>query len=278
MSTLPASPAPAPPARIHRRWDRLGRLLGDEGVHRLHAAHVMVIGLGGVGSWCAEALARSGVGRLTLVDHDLVCVTNTNRQLPCVRGAVGKPKASVLAERLRSINPDAQVQAVPMFFEARTADLLLAEKRELTWVVDAIDNVTAKCHLLAGCRQRGLPVVCCTGAAGRMDPTRVRTGDLSETRADPLAAVVRRLLRQKHGFPRTGAFDVPAVWSEEPLRPSLPLAYDGDEGFSCVCPGGENDHHNCEDRHVIWGTASFVTGAVGLAAASLVVRAISESG
>lgn len=264
--------------RIHRRWDRLGRLLGDEAVLRLHRAHVLVIGLGGVGSWAAEALARSGVGRLTLVDFDLVCVTNINRQLPALRTTVGQPKASVLAERLRSIQPELQVKPVPLFYEARTADLLLTGARRPDFVLDAIDNLTAKCDLLARCRDLALPVVCCTGASGRLDPTRVRTADLAHTRIDPLAASVRKILRQKHGFPRKGDFGIPAVYAEEELRPSLPLAYDGDEGFSCVCPGGDNEHHSCEERHVIWGTAGFVTGAMGLAAAGLVVRRLAGVG
>lgn len=274
--TEPTSPPET--RRIHRRWDRLGRLLGDTGVNRLHDAHVMVIGLGGVGSWAAEALCRSGVGRLTLVDFDLVCVTNINRQLPAMRGTVGKPKATVLAERLRLVNPEAEIKAVPIFYEARTADMLLADKRQVDWVIDAIDNVTAKCHLLVQCRQRDLPVVCCTGASGRMDPTRIRTADLAETRIDPLAARVRKTLRQQHGLPRRGSFGIPAVYSDEPLRPSVALAYDGDDGFHCVCPGGDNDHHSCDDRNVIWGTAGFVTGAMGFAAASVVVRELSGAG
>ncbi len=242
---------------------------------RLHGAHVLVVGLGGVGSWAAEALARSGVGRLTLVDFDLVCVTNINRQLGALRGTVGQPKASVLAERLRLINPEAQVKAVPVFYEARTADMLLGGGRRPDFVLDAIDNLTAKCDLLARCRQLAIPVVCCTGASGRLDPTRVRTADLAHTRIDPLAASARKILRQKHGFPRTGDFGIPAVYCEEPLQPSRTLAYDGDDGFHCVCPGGDNDHHSCDDRNVIWGTAGFVTGAMGFAAAGLVVRALS---
>lgn len=256
---------------MHRRWDRLGRLVGDTGVARLQGAHVVVIGLGGVGSWTAEALARSAVGRLTLVDFDLVCVTNVNRQLPALRTTVGQAKASVLADRIRSIHPDTTVQAVPMFYEARTADLILAEKRGIDVVVDAIDNVTAKAHLLAECRRRKLRVVSSTGASGRLDPTRIRTADLAETRIDPLAQAVRKVLRRKHGFDQ-GPWDIPAVYSEERLRPSQTLAYDRDGQFQCVCPSGDNDHHSCDDRHVIWGTAGFVTGAMGLAAASLVVR------
>lgn len=242
----------------------------------LHGAHVMVIGLGGVGGPCAESLVRSGVGRLTVVDFDLVCVTNTNRQVQALRGTVGQPKASVLAERLRQINPSATIKAVPLFYEARIADVLLrgGELGPPDWVVDAIDNVTAKCHLLATCRERGIPVVSATGAAGRWDPTQVKVADLSATYNDPLAASVRKILRQKYGFPANGEMGIPAVFSSEKPREPVPLRYDGDEGFECVCPNGDNDQHTCDDRNVVWGTASFVTGTVGLVAASVVVRQI----
>lgn len=278
---MSSEPRPLPPDwRLHRRWDRIGRLAGDAGMAALQGAHVMVIGLGGVGGPCAESLARSGVGRLTLVDFDLVCVTNTNRQVQALRGTVGQPKASVLAERLRLIDPSATIKAVPLFYEARVADALLrgGELGPPDWVVDAIDNVTAKCHLLATCRQRGIRVVSATGAAGRWDPTAVKVADLSATYNDPLAASVRKILRQKHGFPATGEMGIPAVFSSEKPHEPVPLAYDGDEGFSCVCPNGDNDHHTCDDRNVVWGTAGFVTGAVGLVAASVVVRALVQGG
>ena len=256
--------------RLHRRFDRIGRLVGDGAMEQLFASHVMVIGLGGVGSFAAEALVRSGIGHITLVDFDVVCVTNANRQLQAVRGTIGKPKASVLATRLRSINPQAVVKSVPLFYEARIADQLLS--RKVDYIVDAIDNVTAKCHLLANCKQRNIPVVCATGASGRMDPTQIRIDDLSATRVDPLASTVRKILRQQYGFSRDGLWGIPAVYSAEPLRDPIDLHYDGGNGFTCVCPGGANEHHSCDDRNRIWGTAGFVTGAFGLAAASVAVR------
>ncbi len=256
--------------KTHRRFDRIGRLMGDEAMKRLFDSRVIVIGLGGVGSFAAEALARSGVGHLTLVDFDLVCVTNANRQIQAMRGNVGKPKATVLAERLRLINPAATIKAVPLFYDERLADKLLPEDTD--YVVDAIDNVTAKCHLLATCRERGLPIVCSTGASGRWDPTRIEVADLSDSRVDPLAQSVRKILRQKYDFPRKGPFGIPAIFSTEPLTDPVDLHYDGGEGFSCVCPNGENEVHTCEDRNVIWGTAGFVTGTFGLTCASVVIR------
>jgi tRNA A37 threonylcarbamoyladenosine dehydratase len=258
--------------RLHRRFDRIGRLVGDAGMEKLLAAHVMVVGLGGVGSFAVEALARSGIGRLTLVDFDRVCVTNSNRQLQAVHGTIARPKAQVLAERVKLINPQAQPDPRPVFYSERSSDELLALAPD--FVVDAIDNVTAKCHLLASCRRRGLRVVSSTGASGRWDPTQIRVVDLAETRVDPLADAVRRALRQKYDFPRSGAFGIPAVYSEEPPAEPAELHYDGGEGFRCVCPGGKNDVHSCEERRVIYGTAGFVTGAFGLACASVAVRAL----
>jgi tRNA A37 threonylcarbamoyladenosine dehydratase len=258
------------PYRLHRRFDRIGRLVGDAGMARLFGAHVMVVGLGGVGSFAVEALARSGVGRLTLVDFDRVCVTNSNRQLQALAGTVARPKAAVLAERVGQINPQARAEAVTLFYGERTAESLFALGPEL--IVDAIDNVTAKCHLIASAVRRGVRVVSSTGASGRLDATAVRVVDLAETRVDPLADAVRRALRQKYDFPAKGPFGVRAVYSEEP--PAMPeeLHYDGGEGFRCVCPGGKNEHHSCEERRVIYGTAGFVTGAFGLACAGEAVR------
>jgi tRNA A37 threonylcarbamoyladenosine dehydratase len=258
--------------RLHRRFDRIGRLVGDTAMERLLGAHVTVIGLGGVGSFAVEALARSGIGRLTLVDFDRVCVTNSNRQLQAVQGNIAKQKAVVLAERVRLINPQAEARPLTIFYSAKTSDEILGARPD--FVVDAIDNVTAKCHLLASCKERGLRVVSSTGASGRMDPTRLAVVDLADTRIDPLADAVRRALRQKYGFPAKGPFGIPSVFSTEAPREPAELHYDGGEGFRCVCPGGKNDYHSCEERRVIYGTAGFVTGAFGLTCASVVVRAL----
>jgi tRNA A37 threonylcarbamoyladenosine dehydratase len=240
---------------------------------------VLVVGRGGVGSFAVEALVRSGVGRLTLVDFDRVCVTNSNRQLQAAANTVARGKAEVLAERARLINPQARLRPIAQFYSARSADTIFAERPD--WAIDAIDNVTAKCHLIAGCRARGIPLVSSQGAAGRIDPTRIVTDDLAATKIDPLADAVRRALRQKYAFPRTGPFGVTAVFSTEPPASPAALTYDGAEGFRCVCPGGANDMHSCEERRVIYGTAAFVTGAFGLAAAGVVVRGLtgkSDSG
>lgn len=285
---MPAPPAaaltPDPPGdaaedenayRLHRRFDRMGRLVGESMMERLLGSHVMIIGVGGVGSFAAESLARSGIGRLTLVDFDRVCVTNTNRQLQAMKGTVGKAKAHVLAERLRLINPQADVRPLLRFYDAGTAAAILGQGPD--YVVDAIDNITAKCHLLATCKRLGLPVVCATGAAGRLDPTAITIGDLADTRIDPLAQEVRKILRQKYDFPQSGPFGIPAVYSTERPRPPVELHYDEGTGFRCVCPGGKNEFHSCDERRLIYGTASFVTGSFGLGCASVVVRALTST-
>ncbi|HVE85521.1 MAG TPA: tRNA threonylcarbamoyladenosine dehydratase, partial [Myxococcales bacterium] len=183
---------PAERFRLSRRFDRTGRLLGDAAMEKLASSRVAVFGLGGVGSYAVEGLVRSGVGHLTLVDFDDVCVTNINRQLHATARTVGKAKAELMAARCREINPEATVVAVKEFYREERAEQLLGPP--LDFVVDAVDNVKAKLHLLHRCVTLGVPVVSCMGAAGRLDPTRVRVGDLSETVMDPFAKDVRKHL------------------------------------------------------------------------------------
>ena len=209
--------------KVHRRFDRIARLTGVEGMERLQNAHVMVIGLGGVGSYAAEALARSGIGRISLVDFDMVCVTNSNRQLQAMHGNVGQLKAKVLADRLRLVNRQAEIKAIPLFYDKRTSDLLLKGKNKPDFVIDAIDNVTAKCHLINACRELEIPLIVSTGASGRWDPTRVETADLAKTKVDPLASSVRKVLRQQYNFPRKGKWKIKAVFSTEELQEPITL-------------------------------------------------------
>jgi tRNA A37 threonylcarbamoyladenosine dehydratase len=267
--------------KLHRRFDRIGRLVGDHGMAKLFGSRVAVIGLGGVGSFAAESLVRSGIGTVDLVDFDLVCITNSNRQLQAMKGTIGKSKAEVLAQRMEGVNPKAVVNAVQYFYNDRTSEKLLhPEGQPLDFVVDAIDNVTAKCHLLATCKQLGIPVVTSTGASGRWDPTAISVQDLGMTMVDPLARDVRKILRTQYGFPdgKKKKFGIPAVVSSEEPGTPLDLTYDNGEGFRCVCPGGSNGMHSCEKRSVIYGTASFVTGTFGLVCASVVVKALAGPG
>ena len=272
----PPAPAPAPaakPFRLHRRFDRTGRLIGDAGMERLAKAHVVVFGLGGVGSYAVEGLVRSGVGNLTLVDHDDVCVTNTNRQLHATVSTVGKSKAELMAQRCRQINPDVKVEWKKEFYRAELAEALLPEGR-FDYVVDAIDNVKAKLHLLHRCITLGVPVVSSMGAAGRLDPTRIRVEDLCETHMDPFAKDVRKLLKRKYGVETDRPTGITAVYSIEPNRDPVPLNYDAaHEGFLCVCPR-DNEFHTCDHRTQINGSVAFVTSVFGMAAAGVVVRRI----
>jgi len=230
-----------------------------------------VVGLGGVGSWAVEALARSGVGAITIVDLDDVCVTNINRQLPALEGTIGRPKAEVLAERVLAINPECQVEARLEFFTESTAGALL-EPGRFEWVIDAIDALKNKALLIARCRAVGLPVVTCGGAGGRRDATGVRVADLAFTHRDPLLRYVRKKLRSRHGFPRDvdQPFGVPAIYTQEP-----PL-YPGADGRLCEAPLPDAETGiNCAGG---LGAASFVTGAFGFAAAAVVVNALAAAG
>ncbi len=268
--------------KLHRRFDRMGRLVGDEAMEKLFRSHVMIIGLGGVGSFTAESLARSGVGKITLVDFDEICITNFNRQLHALQGLVGEKKVEVMAERLRKINPQAKVHPIVKFYNARFSQEIFKEAEDVLesrpdFVVDAIDSITPKCHLLEFCKNENIPIVTSTGSGGKLDPTKIKIADLADTVMDPLAKAVRRILRDQHGFPETGAFNIRAVYSDEPSTAPHELHYDHGKGFRCVCPQGQNEFFNCDNRNVILGNASFVTGAFGLACASVVVKELTRT-
>ena len=249
-----------------RRFGGIARLYGKAGLERLRAAHVCVVGVGGVGSWTVEGLARSGVGGLTLVDLDDVCVTNVNRQLPALDGQIGRQKIEVLAERVALIQPECAVRCVSEFFTAASAERLLAPRFD--FVVDAIDKTSHKCLLIAGARERGTPVLTVGGAGGRREGTAVRVTDLAESCQDELLRQVRRQLRIEHGFPRerSAFFEVPCVFSPE--KPVYPWS----DGRACSEP--EPGGTLALDCATGFGTASFVTAAFGFAAAGEVVKRI----
>ena len=255
--------------KTHRRFDRTARLIGDDAVARLAASTVTIFGVGGVGSFAAEGLARSGVGRIVLVDYDRICVTNVNRQLHATRPTLGKPKVDVMAERLRAINPDATIEARNAAYTAETSARLLVPEPDL--VIDAIDHVASKMHLIATCVRERIRIVSSMGAAARLDPTQVRVGDLSETRIDPFARVLRRNLKKKYDLDCTKRVGVWAVFSDEPPLEPVALEYD-DGAFRCVCPGGHNGVNDCEHKHRIEGSAAFVPSVFGITAASVATR------
>jgi tRNA A37 threonylcarbamoyladenosine dehydratase len=248
------------------RFGGVGRLFGHAGLERLRAAHVAVVGIGGVGSWVVEGLARSGVGALTLIDLDDVCITNVNRQLPALDGQIGWPKVLAVAERVRLINPACKIEAVTEFFTAATAERLLAPHFDC--VVDAIDGMTNKALLIAACVTRGLPCVTVGGAGGKCDATKLRAGDLGESTTDDLLRQVRKKLRRDHGWARgeDNRYGVRCVYSTE--KPVYPWA----NGTCSTEPEpGTNLKLDCASG---FGTAVFVTGAFGLAAAGEAVRLI----
>jgi len=250
------------------RFGGIARLYGNNGLKKLRAAHVCVVGLGGVGTWAAEALARSGIGALTLVDLDEVCVTNINRQLHALTETVGRSKVEVMAERIHAINPDCRMTVARKFFNQHSAAELLEPHYD--FALDAIDDVTNKVLLLVRCREINLPVIACGGAGGRRELTAVRVGDLSLASHDQLLAEVRRRLRQEHGFPAgPSALGLPCVYSME--RTVYPQA----DGSVCEMRSAAEDgaRLNCNGG---LGSATFVTGAFGFAAAGFVVRRIAE--
>jgi tRNA threonylcarbamoyladenosine dehydratase len=238
----------------------VGRLYGKKSLARLRASHVAVIGVGGVGSWAVEALARSGIGRLTLVDADEVCVSNVNRQLPALDGEIGLAKVEVLARRVRAINPECSIEAGQEFFTPESADSILT--KGFDFVFDAIDTLGHKAVLIAECRRRGLRVVASGAAGGRREASAVRVSDLAEASHDPLLKELRKKLRGEFGFPADskGLFEIPCVYSPElPRRPEICEA--GEKGLRLDCSSG-------------YGAVTFVTGTFGFVGAGWIVNEI----
>ena len=244
---------------IDPRFAGIERLYGAGSVARLSSVHVAVVGVGGVGSWAAEALARSGIGSLTLIDADEVCVSNANRQLHTLADTLGKAKVTVMAERLCGINPVLTVDAVERFVTPATLGELLDRGFDL--VLDACDAFRVKVEMTAWCRRRKLPLIVCGSAGGRTDPTMIRVRDLSRTEHDALLSLMRRKLRQEFHFPsnRDRYFGVPAVYSLENVRYPQPdgsvcgTRPEGADSLKLDCGGG-------------LGAATHVTGAFAFAA------------
>ncbi len=251
------------------RFSGIGRLYGKAGLQKLHQSHVAVIGIGGVGSWTVEALARSGVGELTLIDLDSICITNTNRQLHAVDGQIGREKTTAMAERARLINPEIIIHEEIDFFTAKTADTLL--EPGYSCVVDAIDSLQHKCLLIATCRERQQPLVVSGGAGGKMDPTAVSRDDLAFATNDRLLKMVRKRLRREYDFPSEPSklpFGMPTVYSTENAR--FPWA----DGSVCEVPElGSALKLDCDSG---FGTATQVTGTFGFATAAEAARIVVE--
>jgi tRNA threonylcarbamoyladenosine dehydratase len=241
----------------------LERLLGQEGQLRLRQARVLVVGVGGVGTWVLESLARSGVGHLGLVDLDEICESNINRQLHALYSTVGKSKVRVMSERLKDINPELSVDCLEEFYTSETAAGILDHRYDV--VVDAVDSLRAKVHLAHECRQRKLPLIMIGGAAGKRDPAKIRLSDLADTIQDNLLFRVRKKLRTEFGFPQPKKkMKILCVSSFEPS------VYPDGQGGVCDKPqAGTTGKLDCETG---MGSASFITGIFGLMATSAVVE------
>ncbi len=252
------------------RFGGIARLYGQAALERFLTARVAVIGIGGVGSWAVESLARSGIGHLTLVDLDEICVTNVNRQLHAMDGQIGRQKTDAMADRARAIHPACEVEILPTFFTEKNAAQIL--DRGFDAVIDAIDSVKHKAVLVAECHRRGIPIVTCGGAGGRRDPTRIRVTDLAFSGKDGLLHQLRRTLRTDHGFAKTPLNQKPqplgieAVFTDEP--PYFPSS---EGGVSCERPPGSNLRLTCETGY---GTATHVTASFGMIAAGRVLETL----
>ena len=250
------------------RLSRTELLIGTTGLERLRHSHVMICGVGGVGSYAAEALGRAGVGRITLVDFDDICLTNINRQIHALGSTVGQQKVETMAVRLRDINPDAEVIAVKAFFSGENAEQLLSPRPD--YVLDAIDHFTAKVALITICRELNIPVISSMGAANKLDPTKIHVADIAETKNCRMARSMRKILR-KAGI----SSGVKVVYSTEGHR-ELDPATSSACGSDCICPNKEEQLFRCEHRRVILGSISYLPPLFGLTMAGVVVNQLLE--
>jgi tRNA A37 threonylcarbamoyladenosine dehydratase len=250
---------------FERRFGGVARLYGKSALERFRTAHVCVVGVGGVGSWIVEALARTAIGKLTLIDLDNVAESNVNRQIQALSSTIGQAKIDALNDRIRAINPFCQVTLVEDFIEPDNLAELIGNQG-FDYVVDAIDGAKAKAALVAFCRDHAIPLVMIGSAGGQVDPTRIEVRDLARTEQEPLLKKVRKLLRSHYGFPRgeKTKYHIDAVFSMEPLRypeddPSCSI--DGDERHSVT-------GLNCAG----FGSSMVVTATFGMVAASHVLN------
>jgi len=248
------------------RFGGLFRLYGKTAVDALRRAHVLIVGVGGVGSWVGEALARSGIGHLTLVDWDDICFSNTNRQIHAMTGTAGRAKVDILAEHIHLINPECTVNAIREFYTDQNADALITPG--LSYVVDAIDRKNAKIHLITQCSKLGIPVIVSGGAGGRVDPSQIRTTDLRDSYNDPLLAQIRKQLRRNLDMrgQHKKKFQIPCVFSAEPIR------YPHADGGICLEKPNAGDGPKQLDCQFGFGSATFVTGSFGFAMAARIIN------
>ena len=248
------------------QFSRTELLIGKEAVKKLQKSRVAVFGIGGVGGFVCEALVRSGVGSFDLIDDDKVCLTNLNRQIIATRKTVGKYKAEVMKERILEINPDANVNIHKTFFLPENEDEFPFE--EYDYIVDAVDTVTAKIHLVLKAQEKNIPIISCMGAGTKLDASMFKVSDIYKTRVCPLAKVMRRELKKR------GVKKLKVVYSEEkPIRPIEDMSISCRN--HCICPPGAK--HKCTDRRDIPGSAAFVPSVAGMIIAGEVVKDLSTN-
>jgi tRNA A37 threonylcarbamoyladenosine dehydratase len=250
-----------------RRFGGIARLYGERALERFRAAHVCVIGVGGVGSWIVEALARSAVGHLTLIDLDNVAESNINRQIQALTSTVGLPKVEALQARIAQINPFCKVTLVEDFIDEDNLGQMIGDGR-FDYVVDAVDSVKAKAALIAYCRERAIPLVVIGGAGGQTDPTKIEVRDLARTEQEPLLKKVRKILRARYGFARgeKNKYHIDAVFSMEPLR--YP-----ESGEACEVDANSVTGLNCAG----FGSSMVVTATFGMVAAGHILRRLADA-
>jgi len=257
-----------------RRFAGVARLYGEQGLLRLNAAHVCVIGLGGVGSWVAESLARSAVGKITLVDMDVVSESNINRQLVATQSDIGRDKGLVMRDRIHQINDQCQVTVIDEFIAKENLSEIVSE--EFDFVIDCIDDFRTKAALIHYCKKHKINVLTTGGAGGQIDPTKIKQCDLSRTQHDVLLAKTRKLLRQDYGFARNPkrSFGIACVYSDEQL-----VYPDGDGGISPQRPpvdpnaGVSSNALNCAGGI---GSITHVTGAFAFIASGFVLNKLAN--
>lgn len=243
------------------QFSRTELLLGNEGIEKLAKSRVAIFGIGGVGGYVVEALVRSGLGAIDIIDDDKVCITNLNRQLFATRKTVGKQKVDVAKERILDINPDVDVKTYQTFYTPQTENEF--DFSQYDYVVDAIDTVVGKLSLIEKAKAAGVPIICAMGAGNKMDPTKFEVADISETSVCPLARVIRTELRKRK------ISGVKVVYSKEiPIKPKEDTAISCK--YHCVCPPGTV--RKCTTKHQIPGSNAFVPPVVGLIIAGEVIK------
>ena len=247
------------------QFSRTQLLLGSDNMEKLYQAKIAVFGIGGVGGFVVEALARSGIGSFVLVDDDKICLTNLNRQIIATRKTVGKYKVDVMKERILEINPDAQVEVRKCFYLPETAHEF--DFAKYSYVIDAVDTVTAKLEIVMQAQKSNVPVISCMGAGNKLDPTSFQVTDIYKTSMCPLAKVMRRECKKR------GIQQLKVVYStEKPIRPLEDMSISC--RTHCICPPGAK--HKCTERRDIPGSTAFVPSVAGLILAGEVIKDLTQ--